>query len=315
MRIARTACGAALFVGVFLAACKSEDASRDRPAGSAAASQAAATTASGPGTTPAASPAPPSATATTTQVLPESAGRPGSCHRLEPGTHDPMCNLGKDFCCENIASGREKCVPHEEAQGFHCSPDGAWLVAMGCTTSSMCGPAQKCCVEEPVAGFLQTVCAATCQHEEVCVPGLAGGECKDPKSFDCVASDASRTGGHCAARSAAGGKGVHCGARLVRVASPGSPGGRCAPSCTGDGADTCPAGRMCMGVPAVNDDGSTGEPVMACNPRPPPPTGGDAVCASISPNPMGHPCGNGKTCGPFMDYGDGRGLRSPCIGP
>jgi len=77
-----------------------------------------------------------------------------------------MCNLAKDYCCENVASGEGKCAPHEKAKGLQCSDDGAWRVAIGCSTSSMRGPAQKCCVQEPVPGFLQTVCAASCQHEE-----------------------------------------------------------------------------------------------------------------------------------------------------
>jgi hypothetical protein len=226
-----------------------------------------------------------------------------------------MCNLGKDFCCENVATGQEKCVPHKEAQGIHCSPDGAWLVAMGCTTSSMCGPAQRCCVQEPVPGFLQTACAATCQHEEVCVPGLAGGECKDPARFDCVASDASRTGGHCVAKGAAASKVVQCPAGLLRVAAPGRPGGACAHTCPREGLSPCEGGWGCWMVPAMKDDGSTGEPVLACVPRPPPPTGGDAECAAITPQPMGHPCGDGGTCGPFMAYADGKGLHSPCLMP
>jgi hypothetical protein len=313
-RVAGTMGCAGVFVGILLAACKSGDASKDRPAGSIAASPAVATTASGAATAPAASSAASPATPTTSvPTSPEGGGPPGGCKRLQPGTTDLMCNLGKDFCCENVATGQEKCVAHEDAQGFHCSPDGAWLVAMGCTTSSMCGPAQKCCVQEPVPGFFQTACAATCQREEACVPGLAGGECKDPPSFDCVASDASRTGGHCVARAASGAKVVPCRAGLERIAAPGHPGGACAHTCEREGRP-CEGGWGCWMVSAMKDDGSSGEAILACVPKPPPPTGGDAVCAALS-GPMGKPCGDGGTCGPFMEYADGWGLHSPCVMP
>jgi hypothetical protein len=297
-RVAGTVCSAAVFVGVLLGACKSDDAKQDKTAGSAA------TMASGVPAAPAVSSAASTASA-------DNGGSPGGCKRLKPGTSEPMCNLAKEYCCENVAGGQEKCVAHKEAKGLQCGDDGAWRVAIGCSTSSMCGPAQKCCVQEPAPGFLQTVCAPTCQHEEVCVPNLSGGSCKDPASFDCVASDTSRTGGRCIAKTTAGSKVAQCAKGQVRIASPGSPGGVCTSTCTGMGI-TCPSGRVCGGVSTVNDDGSIGDQAMACNPRPTF-TGGDAICNSITPNPMLHPCGAGMICGPVMDYSDGKGVHSPCV--
>ncbi len=200
-RVAGTVCSAALLVGVLLGACKSDEAKHDKPAGAATASQAAATASNG-----AAAPAVSSAASSVAPAANADASAPAEgCKRLKPGTNEPMCNLGKDYCCENAATGEAKCVPHKEAKGLQCGDDGAWRVAIGCTTSSMCGPAQRCCIQEPVPGFLQTVCAASCDHEEVCVPKLPGGECRDTVSFECVASPASRTGARCLLQGSPGG--------------------------------------------------------------------------------------------------------------
>jgi len=180
-------------VGAVLGACKSDDAKPKKPAVSATASPGSASTASGAAVVPTASVA---ASSVALAASADAGSLHGGCKRLKPGTHEPMCNLAKDYCCENAATGEAKCVPHKDAKGLTCGDDGAWRVAIGCTTSSMCGPAQRCCIQEPVPGFLQTVCAESCEHEEVCVPNLPGGECRD-KDFDCIASPASRTGARC----------------------------------------------------------------------------------------------------------------------
>ena len=230
--LARAVRGAALWVGVLLGACKPDEPKHETLAFSATASQSAATAPSS------ATAAPPSSLAAF--VAPSSVADAASadasvsqsgCKRLKPGTNEPMCNLGKDYCCENVATGEAKCVPHAEAKGLTCSDDGAWRVAIGCSTSSMCGPAQKCCIEEPVPGFLQTVCAASCDHEEVCVPNLPGGECRDKSSFDCVASPASRTGARCLLTGTTGGNAAGEGGDA---------------ECRRTGATSCGRGMVCI---------------------------------------------------------------------
>src|ERR1019366_6761790 len=90
-RLAGTVCSAAVFVGVLLGACKSDDAKQDKTAGSAAASQSAATTASG-------APAAPALSSASSTASADTSVSPGSCKRLKPGTNEPMCNLAKEYC-------------------------------------------------------------------------------------------------------------------------------------------------------------------------------------------------------------------------
>jgi hypothetical protein len=227
----------ALALAVVLVACKSKEGQ-----GAAGSASVAATTASS--AVPAASSSAPA----------NAQGSAGHCKRLKPGTSEPMCNLAHDVCCENAATGQERCVPRAQSKGNHCGDDGAWLVAMNCTTSSMCGPAQKCCVQEPSSGFLQTVCAPTCQHEEVCVPNLPGGGCKDATKFDCVASESSRTGGRCVAKSGAQTQVVKCGAGQVRIVAAGKPGGVCAETC----GSICAGGVNPVEATLLKDDGTPG---------------------------------------------------------
>lgn len=278
-----------LFVGILVGACKRDEAQKNNAAASAAASQIAATTASGAAAAPAS--AAPAA----------SANAPvGSCKRLKPGTNEHMCNLAKDYCCENAATGQEKCVPHKDAKGLSCSDDGAWRLAIGCSTSSMCGPSQKCCVQEPVPGFLQTVCAATCQHEEACLPNMPGAECKDPQKFDCVASPTSRTGGRCVANGGAGVKVAQCPAGLVRIVATGKPGGECVESC----GSMCSGGEDPVEATMLKDDGSPGAKI---NVRPQAPKPKLAQCGAgfariVVPGQPGGACR--LTCGSVCGGGE-----------
>jgi hypothetical protein len=94
-----------------------------------------------------------------------------------------------------VTTGEEKCVTRAEKRGkaSQCTADGKWLLAMECSQYTGCPAGQKCCVQEPVPGFLQSVCATSCQHEEACT---VNGACKDP-GFACSNAPNSRSGGRC----------------------------------------------------------------------------------------------------------------------